>query len=190
MTTASPSADPPTLIIPLDDVVKHFAHLAAESGVILTHLKLQYLCYYAQVFHWGRFDNPLFAEPVEAWPGTPTIPEIYRRYQYWEDESVPVPAAAPLTLQPSRSALLDEIFARYGRLNIVELVTLAWFGPWQRLDEDRHAEIPGALLASHGRSLDRLLPPEPPEPDDADAIEPWQREAVRDHLRAREPAEA
>ena len=152
-------------------MVKHFAHLAAESGVILTHLKLQYLCYYAQVFHWSRFNTPLFPDPIEAWTAFPSIPDIFRRYAQWEDESVPVANPARLAAPPSRAALLDEIFARYGRLYIVELMQLIWFSPWQGpdMDTDAQSEIPDEVLAAHGRSLDRVFPPGPPPLDDVDS---------------------
>ncbi len=190
MTAASPSPAPPTPAIPLDDVVKHFAHLAAESGVILTHLKLQALCYYAQIFHWSRFNTPLFADPVEAWPGTPTIPDLWYRYGQWEGEAVPFASVARLAAQPARAALLDEIFARYGRLYVVELMNLAWFGPWHDLDTDARAEIPDDVLAAHGRSLDRIFPPGPPPPDDADGIAPDVLERTRNEVLAGEPAEA
>ena len=184
MTTASPSAAPPTPATPLDDVVKHFAHLAAESGVTLTHLKLQALCYYAQIFHWSRFNTPLFSDPVEATTAFPTIPEIYRRYQQWEDESVQVSNAAPLVLHASRAALLDEIFARYARLYIVELMHLIWFSPWQDPDSNDHPEIPDEVLAAHGRSLDRLLPPGPRPPNGAGNIDPDVLERTRNEILA------
>ena len=172
MTTASsPAADPSAPAISLDDVVKHFTHLAAESGVILTHLKLQYLCYYAQIFHWSRFNTPLFPDPIEAWTAFPSIPDIFSRYAQWEEESVPVANPARLAAPPSRAALLDEIFARYGNLYIVELMQLIWFSPWQGpdMDTDAQAEIPDEVLAAHGRSIDRIFPPGPPPPDDADS---------------------
>ena len=166
MTTAT--ADPATLTIPLNDVVEHFAYRAAEEGVVITHLKLQCLCYYAQIFHWSRFGSPLFDDRIEAWPANPTIPTLWYRYGQWEGEAVPFPSAARLAKHPSRAALLDEIFARYGRLYIVELMNLAWFSPWRDFDTDAHAEIPDHVLAAHGRSIDRVFAPGPPPPDDAE----------------------
>ena len=187
--TADPAA-PATAAATLDDVVKHFAHLAAQHGVVLTHLKLQYLCYYAQIFHWSRFNSPLFAEPVEAWPGTPIIPDLRYRYGQWEDESVPVASAARLATHPSRATLLDEIFARYGSLYIVELMNLAWFSPWRDFDTDAHPEIPDEVLAAHGRSLDRVFPPGPPPPDDPDSADLDGLEQTGNELLAGKPAEA
>ena len=191
MVTAAPEAPAPaTAALPLDDVVKHFAHLAAESGVILTHLKLQYLCYYAQIFHWSRFAAPLFTAPVEAWPGTPIIPALYLRYGQWEDAAAPVANPARLATHPSRASLLDEIFARYGSLYIVELMNLAWFSPWRDLDTDAHAEMPNEVLAAHGRSLDRIFPPGPPPPDDPDSADWDGLEQTGNELLVGKPADA
>ena len=158
MTTAAKTAAPATPTIPLNDVVEHFAHRAAESGVSLTHMKLQYLCYYVQVLHWSRFGGPLFEERVEAWPGTPILPAVWRDYEKWEVESLPPSLPSPPNLPSKQRELVDEVFCRYAFLTVVELVTLHSFaGPWQDLDYDGHAEIPGNLLRKHGRELEAML---------------------------------
>lgn len=182
MTTASPSADPPTLTIPLDDVVEHFIHLFAAEGRILTHTKLQVLSCNAQALSLSGGDGPLFEERVEAWPGLAIVPALYRDYQEWEDSSIPSSAAAPPDLPPVRQSLLADVFRRYGALSVMELVALAMQGPWQEADWENHAELSLETLRRYGDRLNWLLPPEPPGVVDADGIVPDAPAQIRNGL--------
>ena len=165
MTTASPSTEPqPATTIPLDDVVEHFLHLAANAGVSLTHLKLQALCSRVQALYWSRSGGPLFNERLEAWGGMIGLPALYHRYQEWEDISIPPAHPAPPELpEPGQHAAITDIFERYGRLNVVDLLSLDMYTvPWQELDTENRGEIPADLLQRQGRWFDdtaNLAPP-------------------------------
>ena len=163
--TASPATEsPPETTIPLDDVVEHFLHLAANAGTSLTHLKLQALCSRVQALYWNRSGHPLFNEPVQAWGGTAALPALYRRYQEWEDRSIPPARQTPPELpEPGQHAAIADIFERYGRLNVVDLVSLDMFAtPWQGADWENRGEIPADLLQRYGDWLDDTASLAPP----------------------------
>ena len=155
--TASPATEsPPATTIPLDDVVEHFLHLAANAGASLTHLKLQALCSRVQALYWSRSGGPLFNERIEAWGGMAALPALYHRYEEWEDCSIPPARPLPPELpEPDQHAVITDIFERYGQLNVVDLFNLDMFtGPWQELDWENRVEIPADLLQRHGHWLD------------------------------------
>lgn len=154
--TASPAtASPPATTIPLDDVVEHILHLAADTGASLTHLKLQALCSRIQALYWSRSGQPLFDERVEAWGGMAVLPALYHRYEEWEDRSIPPSRPAPPELpEPDQLAAIADVFERYGQFNVVDLFNLDMFtGPWQELDWENRVEIPADHLQRHGRWL-------------------------------------
>lgn len=163
-TTSPATASPPATTIPLDDVVEHFLHLAANAGASLTHLKLQALCSRVQALYWSRSGRPLFDERVEAWGGTAILPALYHRYEEWEDRSIPPARPAPPELpEPGQHAAITDIFERYGRLNVVDLVSLDMYTiPWQEVDRENRAEIPADLLQRYGRWLDTTADLAPP----------------------------
>ena len=66
------------------DVANYFisrASLDAESGSVMTHLKLQKLCYYAQAWSLALNDKPLFQDEFEAWDHGPVCYDLYQKYK-------------------------------------------------------------------------------------------------------------
>ena len=53
-----------------------------ESGDIISPLKLQKLLYYCQAWHLTIYNDPLFAENIEAWAHGPVVPSQYSRFAY------------------------------------------------------------------------------------------------------------
>ena len=166
MTTATAETPAPaTATTPLDDVVEHFAHLAANTGESLTYLKLQAFCYFAQIRFLGTYGKPLFAERFAAAVEGPVVFELQRRYGDCTDKVIhpsrPEPPELPLLRQ---EALIDLTFASYGGLMEPELAALvAASPPWR---EARHSGNGGAMIAEaamqqYGRELDQLLMAEP-----------------------------
>ncbi len=62
-------------------VAEYFISLANNEKININNLKLQKLVYYAQAWHLGICDRPLFPEDFEAWVHSPVIPELYKKYQ-------------------------------------------------------------------------------------------------------------
>ena len=64
------------------DVANYFLRLVdAASGSVMTHLKLQKLCFYAQAWHTVFTGNMLFSQRFEAWAHGPVCPELYQQYK-------------------------------------------------------------------------------------------------------------
>lgn len=64
------------------DVAKYFLSRAElEEGYLITHLKLQKLCYYAQAWHAVFENKPMFKEGFQAWAHGPACPELYNEYK-------------------------------------------------------------------------------------------------------------
>lgn len=166
MVTAAPEAPAPlALTIPLDDVVEHFAHIAANAGESLTPLKLQAFCYFAQLRYLGTYGKPLFLEPIEAAAEGPVVPDLERRYGDCTDKVIgpsrPEPPELPLLRQEE---MIDLTFATYGGLMEPELATLAAASPpWREAcsQERGSAVIAEAAMRRYGRELDELLMSEP-----------------------------
>lgn len=70
----------------VQDVAKFFIEIAAHqnaanSGDLMTNLRLQKLLYFAQGWHLARYGTPLFDAPIEAWDYGPVVPEVYQEYK-------------------------------------------------------------------------------------------------------------
>lgn len=63
------------------DVANFFINKSNKDGIGLTHLKLQKLCYYAQVWSLVWNEKPLFKEDFEAWVHGPVCPELFQVYR-------------------------------------------------------------------------------------------------------------
>jgi len=106
------------------------AAILEETGPIDT-FKLQKLVYYSQAWHLVWNDEPLFAEPIEAWAGGPVVRSLYdgHRGSYavsgwkWGD---------PTRLSKSERETVRIIVRTYGRLSGRQLSTLTHSeSPWR-----------------------------------------------------------
>lgn len=70
----------------VNDVAKFFIDLAqgqeqAQTGDLVTNLRLQKLLYFAQGWYLARYGKPLFDSPIKAWDLGPVVPEVYHAYK-------------------------------------------------------------------------------------------------------------
>lgn len=61
------------------DVANYFLS-CAHTDDVLTHMKLQKLCAYAQALSLALNNHALFSEHLEAWEKGPVIREIHKKY--------------------------------------------------------------------------------------------------------------
>ena len=88
----------------------------------ITHLKLQKLLYYAQVYSLLRFQKPLFNNDLQAWIHGPVCPEVYDVYHAFkknDDLAVTVKYLnlGDIKLSSLDKMVLDRIINSYGKLS-------------------------------------------------------------------------
>jgi uncharacterized phage-associated protein len=115
------------------DIARYFlAKSDFEDGDLISNLKLQKLCYYAQgVGLVARAGAPLFSERIEAWLHGPVVPALYSKYK--EAGRNAIPAVTDLDIEKYDAAdriILDDVFDYYSQYS-------AW-----RLREMTHEEAP------------------------------------------------
>ncbi|MGA1282896.1 MAG: Panacea domain-containing protein [Prochlorothrix sp.] len=116
------------------EVAEYFLSLADEdAGDLISNLKLQKLVYYAQGFHLALFDEPLFAEPIEAWTHGPVVPDLYRAYKEYGAGSIPRPEEINFEIYTDeQQELLDEVYAVYGQFSAWKLRNMTHGeAPWR-----------------------------------------------------------
>lgn len=111
------------------DVATFFIARASEDGNLLTHLKLQKLCYYAQGYSLALIGEAMFSEPIEAWEHGPVVRALYDEYKQFRKRPIPADAGPP-ELESWRTRVLEMVHQRFG-----------WMTAWE-LRNRTHAEIP------------------------------------------------
>ena len=107
-----------------EDVARYFlVNQNTESGVLISNLKIQKLCYYAQGFALAILKRPLFMEDIERWPHGPVVPPLWRKYHSYRSDPIPIPEE-PLDLNLYDMAtinLLNRVNQLYGSYSALEL---------------------------------------------------------------------
>ena len=107
-----------------------------NSGEGLTNLKLQKLLYYQQGYHLAIFDSPLFEEEIEAWMYGPVVPSVYREYQKYGSQPIPV-EDCNVTLSPEEEDVFFQTYDAYRDFSAIGLMNKT------------HQETPWASLSEH-----------------------------------------
>jgi uncharacterized phage-associated protein len=122
----------PCRVYRANQIAKYFlAKTDEEVGELISNLKLQKLCYYAQGVGLATRGEPMFREPIEAWLHGPVVPALYREFR--EFGSNAIPPVTDLDVEDYTEAdrmILDDVFDYYGQYS-------AW-----RLREMTHVEAP------------------------------------------------
>ncbi len=93
-----------------------------DSGDLISNLKLQKLVYYAQGLHLALYDEPLFAEPVEAWPHGTAIAVLYQAFKKYGDDAIEPPKDVDFSIYNDRTRnLLDEVYSFFGQFSAWKL---------------------------------------------------------------------
>jgi len=99
------------------DAAEYFiSKVDEESGEVITHLKLQKLCYYAQAWHLAIHDKVLFNSRFEAWAHGPVNPELFQSYRVYSYDPIPFPESFDLEkYSADDKAFLDDVWNVYGK---------------------------------------------------------------------------
>jgi uncharacterized phage-associated protein len=113
-------------------VAEFFLALAEEGEEMLSNLKLQKLCYYAQGFHLAMYGAPLFPDPIEAWQHGPVVPELWRKYKDYGGQGIPPPQDADFSdFSDEVRELLLEVYDVYGQFSAWKLRNMTHYEmPW------------------------------------------------------------
>lgn len=107
--------------VTVHDVAMYFltrVHSEEEFGSVITHLKLQKLCYYAQAWHMVFADNPMFEERFEAWAHGPVSPDLWHTYKVNEWHPIPAPLDFDVTsFNCKQLETLDEVWDAYAKFD-------------------------------------------------------------------------
>ncbi|MCY3921770.1 MAG: DUF4065 domain-containing protein [Chloroflexi bacterium] len=113
------------------DAAQYFIRRAHEEGNLITHLKLQKLCYYAQGYALALSNEPMFEEEIEAWEHGPVVRALFDEYRSFRRSPIP-PPEGPLEMEPWRRRMLEMVQQRYGWMPAWELRNQTHLeSPWQ-----------------------------------------------------------
>lgn len=122
------------------DIARYFILRAYEDGreAYMTNMKVQKLLYYVQSLHLALYNEPLFAEEIQAWRYGPVCPPAYQLYSKFEAEQLPVPRWDELTgFSEEIQSLLEEVWENFGAYHAYLLsdMTHQEF-PWKKARKD------------------------------------------------------
>ncbi|HEV7591149.1 MAG TPA: type II toxin-antitoxin system antitoxin SocA domain-containing protein [Longimicrobium sp.] len=120
-------------------VAKYFlSKVDEDAGDGISNLKLQKLVYFAQAYHLAMYNEPLFADQVEAWEHGPVVPDLYRHYKAYGSGNIPAPADFnPDDYDQQSAELMDEVYEVFGQYSAWKLRNLTHQErPWMEAYED------------------------------------------------------
>jgi uncharacterized phage-associated protein len=127
------------------DIAKFFIEIANKTGSFISNLKLQKLVYYAQAWHLGLYDRPIFDEDFQAWVHGPVIPELYQAYKHfgWK----PIQEDVELDLPAEITSHLQEVALEYFACDAYELEQMTHLeAPWQSAREGVAPDEPSTRI--------------------------------------------
>jgi len=118
------------------NVARYFIIRAYEDGIEaeMTNMKVQKLLYYAQSLHLALYNEPLFAEEIQAWRYGPVCPPAYKFYSDFEAKQLPIPDKESLLQLPrEKKELLEEIWEYFGGYHAYKLSDMTHLEfPWKK----------------------------------------------------------
>lgn len=126
-------------------VAAYFLNIANQDDAedLISNLKVQKLCYYAQGFHLALYGTRLFDEPIEAWQHGPVVADLYHQFKVHKGSAIPTPDDFDVSLlSDTVQALLNEVYEVYGQFSAWKLRNLTHTEPpWIEASES------GTLIA-------------------------------------------
>jgi uncharacterized phage-associated protein len=126
----------------------------------LTPLKLLKLVYIAHGWSFIHLNEPLLAEPAQAWQYGPVVPSLYHAIKQFGAQPVgfPIPGDTdPQDLSAEAKSLIAAVYKAYGHLTGVQLSNMThqphtpWSDAWN--SAGKNAVISNSNIAEHYRAL-------------------------------------
>jgi uncharacterized phage-associated protein len=141
------------------NVACYFIARAYEDGMEaeMTNMKVQKLLYYSQSLHLAMYNEPLFAEEIQAWRYGPVCPPAYRFYSEFEANQLPIPSQELLLHIPDdQKKLLEEVWENFGGYHAYLLSDMTHLEfPWKKARKGLlpHASSTKAILLEDLKAL-------------------------------------
>jgi len=101
------------------------------SQDVITHLKLQKLCYYSQAWFLALNDDPLTRSPFQAWPHGPVSPRLFKRFRAQGINPIHASVATRQISDFDFTSHLEEVWRVYGGFSAKTLEKLTHSeDPW------------------------------------------------------------
>ena len=112
-------------LVPVNQVANYFLlRTNVPAGDVMTHLKLQKLCYFAQVFNLVNRDCKLFEDTFQAWSHGPVAPALWKRFKKFTWQGIGGDGVGSLSIKSLTDAdeqILDAVWVKLGRWTAREL---------------------------------------------------------------------
>jgi uncharacterized phage-associated protein len=110
---------------PVEQIANQLLIYAANSGELMTNMKLQKMLYYQQGFHLAYFGKPLFKEDIEAWMYGPVVPSMYEKYKEFGRNGIEPDRTMDFAFEERKEqALFDEVCKVYGAYSAIGLMDM------------------------------------------------------------------
>jgi uncharacterized phage-associated protein len=152
----------------INDVANYFlSRVDVQTGSVMTHLKLQKLCYYAQAWNLAFDGEPLFKGKFQAWAHGPVCPSLWKKYSGYSYHEIPASESFDNSkFTKDQLETLDAVWENYGQYDgrYLEELThqeLPWINARNGLadgeqctriiDENEMKQYYTSLLEEHGQ---------------------------------------
>jgi uncharacterized phage-associated protein len=128
------------------DVANWFIGKLAESGDVVTHLKVQKLLYYSEAWNQVINDEQLFDEEIQAWAHGPVVPEVFQEFKQHGWNPLPIPDSDKLPkFSEETENVLNQVIDSYGELPAKTLENMThedepWIKARGNLDPEERCE--------------------------------------------------
>lgn len=107
------------------DIARYFlGRVDKYVGETISHLKLQKLVYYAQVWSLVLRNQPLFYQDIQAWRHGPVVYEVWTEYKVYGFDAIPALENPSLEFEDDEMEVLDYVWGSYGELSAKRLEIL------------------------------------------------------------------
>ena len=119
-----------------------------EGEDLITNMKLQKLCYYAQGFYLAVFGKTLFDETISAWMHGPVIRPLWEEYRNCGSDALPIPEEFDASkYDEAMQEILDDVAFTYGQFSAWALRNLTHEEPpWKEAYPDRPISLESMRL--------------------------------------------
>jgi uncharacterized phage-associated protein len=133
---------------------------------LISHMKLQKLIYFCQGFFLALHNQPLFSEPIEAWPHGPVCPKLYDTLKVYG--SSPITASVDpekIKLADQEKSIIGMVYNAYGQYSASRLRKITHEnGPWKNTLS--RTEISQNVMTEYFESLIEVSPSKIPHSTD------------------------